>query len=66
MNPPPFIWTDFTGNGLGVYALFRRVFDLATEPAAQGIPRLFADTRYRLIVNAVTFHSDLNTAGRRR
>jgi hypothetical protein len=50
----PFIWTDAHGKGRNRYVLFRRVFELEKAPSAGCILHLFADTRYRLIVNGVT------------
>jgi len=51
-----FIWSDETGEGLNRYVLFRRSFALAGQPQS-GEFHLFADTRYRLIVNgAVVGH----------
>lgn len=54
MNPSThaFIWTDAAGLGRNRYALFRRVFDFAD--AGDCMLHLFADTRYRLIVNGKT------------
>ena len=45
-----YIWTDADGGGLNRYVLFRRSFELAGEPRGGEI-NIFADTRYRLIVN---------------
>ena len=53
-SPSAFVWTDSTGKGRNRYALFRRVFDLADEPEPGCILHLFADSRYRLIVNGKT------------
>jgi len=47
-----YIWTDDSGQGLNRYALFRRTFELADGPV-QGRLNIFADTRYRLLVNGV-------------
>jgi hypothetical protein len=55
-QPAPFIWTDAHGKGRNRYALFRRSFNLdaALEATPPNLFHLFADTRYRLIVNGVT------------
>ena len=45
-----FIWTDRGGRGRNRWALFRTAFELAGAPAG-GCLSIFADTRYRLIVN---------------
>lgn len=56
MNPvqPAFVWTDSAGQGRNRWALFRRSFKLAAGPSAGCMLHLFADARYRLIVNGVT------------
>jgi alpha-L-rhamnosidase len=48
-----YIWNDPEGRGRNRYVLFRKSFDLPGEPRS-GELNLFADTRYRLIVNGVT------------
>jgi len=48
-----FIWSEPEGTGRNRYALFRCTFGLAAQPA-RGQLNLFADTRYRLIVNGKT------------
>lgn len=53
MSAAKFIWTDPHGRGRNVWSLFRREFDLGADPVAAVIS-LFADTRYRLIVNGHT------------
>jgi len=45
-----YIWSDPEGRGRNRYVLFRRRFELAGEPEA-GELNIFADTRYRLLVN---------------
>jgi len=45
-----FIWFDAEGKGRNRWGLFRTTFELAGEPAS-GLLNVFADTRYRLIVN---------------
>jgi len=45
-----YIWTDETGEGLNRWALLRRTFTLSAAPSA-GELNLFADTRYRLLIN---------------
>lgn len=54
MKPPEakYIWTDTTGAGRNRYVLFRRSFEL-TAAAQAGTLHIFADTRYRLMVNGV-------------
>jgi len=47
---PEFIWSDATGEGYNRWVLFRREVHLPAEPRA-GTIRIFADTRYRLLVN---------------
>lgn len=47
---PQFIWTDDGGKGRNRYALFRKTFALPAPPAT-GTLHIFADTRYRLLVN---------------
>ncbi len=47
-----YIWYDGEGQGYNRYALFRRSFRLDAEPAG-GMLHIFADTRYRLLVNGV-------------
>lgn len=44
-----FVWYDETGEGLNRYGLFRRVLTLGGQPT--GTLHLFADQRYRLLVN---------------
>jgi len=51
-RPADYIWCDEHGRGYNRYVLFRRSFELAAEPAG-GRLRIFADTRYRLLVNGV-------------
>src|SRR5690242_9830266 len=48
-----FVWSDSTGKGRNRYVAFRRTFTLAAVPAS-AVFHLFADTRYRLIVNGRT------------
>jgi alpha-L-rhamnosidase len=50
MLPPQYIWIDPHGQGVNVFALFRRSFRLTEVPETCPI-HLFADTRYRLWVN---------------
>ncbi|MGD2175551.1 MAG: family 78 glycoside hydrolase catalytic domain, partial [Candidatus Brocadiaceae bacterium] len=51
-----FIWSGPTGQGRNRYVLFRRSFELADEPE-EGLLHIFADTRYRLMVNgAIVAH----------
>ncbi len=45
-----FIWTDPHGEGRNRWAMFRTTFDLPAEPA-EGELNIFADTRYRLLIN---------------
>lgn len=45
-----FIWFDAEGRGRNRWGLFRTTFELAAKPAG-GSLNVFADTRYRLIVN---------------
>ncbi|MCY2950660.1 MAG: family 78 glycoside hydrolase catalytic domain, partial [Planctomycetota bacterium] len=53
MSPPAtFIWTDKTSTGRNRYVLFRRSFSLLGPTS--GSLNIFADTRYRLIVNGHT------------
>lgn len=47
------IWSDATGAGRNRYVAFRKTFQLETAPAST-IFELFADTRYRLMVNGQT------------
>lgn len=47
-----FVWTDGHGRGRNRYALFRR--KLMLGEGASGVVRIFADTRYRLLVNGST------------
>ena len=47
-----YIWTEPTGAGRNIYALFRKSFELAEVPA-QAPLTIFADTRYSLTVNGV-------------
>ncbi len=49
-TPPAYVWTDPAGEGYNRYALFRRGFELKGTPRA-GELNVFADTRYRLVVN---------------
>jgi hypothetical protein len=56
MSDARMIWNDPHGEGRNRYVLFRRRFDLSGEPI-EGEIHLFADTRYRLVVNgAVVGH----------
>ncbi len=48
-----FIWNDPHGQGRNRYVLFRKSFNLVDQPA-EALLHLFADTRYRLIVNGRT------------
>lgn len=48
-----YIWVDEHGTGRNVYALFRRRVSLGPGPH-EGTLHLFADTRYRLLVNGHT------------
>ena len=48
-----FIWADATGTGRNRYVAFRRTFALDERPTT-AMFHLFADTRYRLIVNGET------------
>jgi len=54
MNPQDasYIWSDSEGAGRNRYVLFRRGFRLGGAPRSGRI-RVFADTRYRLVVNGV-------------
>ncbi len=45
-----YIWADASGQGRNRYVLFRRAFELDAEPAG-GQLHVFADTRYRLLLN---------------
>ncbi len=45
-----FVWSDPHGTGMNRYVLFRSTFRLQGKPAS-AVLHLFADTRYRLIVN---------------
>lgn len=45
-----FIWVDAEGKGRNRWGLFRTTFELAGKPAG-GSLSVFADTRYRLVVN---------------
>ncbi|HUT32338.1 MAG TPA: family 78 glycoside hydrolase catalytic domain [Planctomycetota bacterium] len=45
-----FIWVDAEGKGRNRWGLFRTTFELAAKPAG-GSLNVFADTRYRLVVN---------------
>jgi len=45
-----YIWSDSHGEGRNRWVLFRRELTLAGEPTAAAL-NLFADTRYRLLVN---------------
>ena len=47
-----YIWIDPNGEGRNRWALLRREFTLAGEPAG-GVLNIFADTRYRLLVNGL-------------
>lgn len=53
MNQAQFIWTDASGAGRSRVALFRRKFSLKSE-VKNATLHLFADTRYRLIINGTT------------
>jgi len=50
MSDAAFIWSDPEGVGRNRTVLFRTTFELPEEPAG-GELHLFADTRYRLLVN---------------
>lgn len=51
MNPrAQYIWIDDHGEGRNRYVLFRRSFVLTSPPRSASL-KLFADTRYRLLVN---------------
>ncbi len=61
---PRFIWTDSTGEGRNVFALFRRVFSLSHAPESACV-KLFADANYRLRVNGqVAFYGPSRFAPR--
>lgn len=47
-----YVWTDEHGRGRNRFGLFRRKFTLTGQPFV-GLIRLWADSRYRLIVNGV-------------
>lgn len=47
-----YVWTDAHGRGRNRYAMFRR--SMVLQAGASGLLRIFADTRYRLIVNGAT------------
>jgi alpha-L-rhamnosidase len=49
-NNAKYIWIDPTGAGFNRWGLFRTTFTLAGQPAG-GTIHLFADTRYRLVIN---------------
>ncbi len=49
-NHACFVWIDEHGQGRNVFALFRRAFRLRRLPPSL-LLHLFADTRYRLLVN---------------
>jgi hypothetical protein len=53
MNQEQFIWTDSAAAGRSRVALFRRTFSLKSE-VQNAFLHLFADTRYRLMVNGIT------------
>ncbi|MFW6303660.1 MAG: sugar-binding domain-containing protein, partial [Candidatus Sumerlaeota bacterium] len=52
-TPATYIWYDNHGEGLNRYGLFRRNFELDARPEKAEL-HLFADERYRLIVNGRT------------
>lgn len=47
-----YIWSDSTGEGYNRWVLFRHAFVMEGEPT-DGTLHLFADTRYRLMLNGV-------------
>jgi hypothetical protein len=55
MAKAPFIWTDDTATGRNRHALFRRTFTLDNAQSVDhAILNIFADSRYRLIINGKT------------
>jgi alpha-L-rhamnosidase len=52
-NAARYIFNEPTGRGRNRYVLFRKAFDLQSIPSAAQL-HLFADTRYRLIINGAT------------
>ncbi len=53
MKNPTYIWVDAHGQGRNRYVLFRREFKLDEAPD-KAMLKVFADTRYRLIINGKT------------
>jgi hypothetical protein len=49
------VWVDSQGLGRNRFAIFRRVITLATAPQT-ALLHLFADSRYRLVVNGSVVH----------
>jgi len=52
MSQPLFVWSDDHGTGRNRFVLFRQVVTLDTMPAHADL-HLFADTRYRVVVNGM-------------
>jgi hypothetical protein len=52
MEEASYIWNEPDGRGRNRYVLFRRTFELKGEPEA-GQLSIFADTRYRLLINGM-------------
>jgi hypothetical protein len=52
MPTPRYIWSDASGSGRNILAIFRREFRLARLPRSAPM-QVFADTRYRMSVNGI-------------